>query len=129
LQVDADPEVLVFGHHHAVQSVAWHPLKPHLFVSACEGQRVMLWSAELRHMVRSAKTAFPCTAVAISERAMTTSAADGTPGHHIAVGGAKGQILVLDEVTFAPLYSDTWAMSPIRQVGAPLQRHLGRVSY
>ena len=105
-QVDEDPEVLVFGHHSAVQSVAWHPTKPGIFASTGEGARVMLWSADKRTVVRSARAGFPCTAVAISECAMGASAIDDAASHHIVVGGKGGHILVLDEATFQPLFSD-----------------------
>lgn len=85
--------ILVAGHQSDVWGVAMHSEEPHIAATVCDGNRVMLWDLQARHLLRSASVGFVCRAVTFS------SVAYGAGGHHIAVGGAKGHIRVSSEAT------------------------------
>ncbi len=82
-------DVLVYGHCDDVWAVAWHPTQPHRAATVSD-KVVCVWDVEARHMERSAVVGFAARAVGFSTRALE---ADGAT-HHIAVGGAKGDLMV-----------------------------------
>jgi hypothetical protein len=47
------PECLVRGHTGDVYGAAFHPKKPHKFVTACESNNVFLWHARRRQLIVS----------------------------------------------------------------------------
>ena len=81
-------EVLIFGHSSDVWSVSWHPTKPNVFATASDGDRVDVWDATERDLLRTSPIGFVARAVAFSAGPV------GGGGCHIAVGGEKGHIKV-----------------------------------
>ena len=98
-----------------------------MFASAAEADRVFLWNARDRALVRTAPAGLIARSAAFSVdpvmadpvcfpnwqpwsmRAMGTSgktkAEKSKAGHHLAIGGVRGGIAVLDRVTLQPLVS------------------------
>ncbi|KXZ42690.1 hypothetical protein GPECTOR_124g490 [Gonium pectorale] len=92
-------DVLVYGHCDDVWCVAFHPTRPARAATASE-RLVYLWDTASRSLERSALVGFAARAVAFSARPLE---GDGAT-HHIAVGGAKGDIMVLLESTLQPVH-------------------------
>ena len=119
--------VQVHGHMADLHAVAAHPKDPDVFASAAEADRVFLWNARDRALVRTAPAGLIARSAAFSVdpvmadpvcfpnwqpwsmRAMGTSgktkAEKSKAGHHLAIGGVRGGIAVLDGVTLQPLVS------------------------
>ena len=123
---DGDPTIgaQVHGHMADLHAVATHPRDPNVFASAAETDRVFLWNANDHALTRtapagliarsaafsvdpvSAGDAFPGWQPWIMKRQGTSSkykAEKAKAGHHLAIGGARGGIAVLDGVTLQPL--------------------------
>lgn len=92
-------EVLVFGHNADLYSLAWHPAKPDVFATACESSRVSIWDAGSRDMSRSCSVGFKARACAFSVKPLSGEA------HHLAVGGDKGDLIVVNEANMQPLFN------------------------
>ena len=114
----------VHGHMADLHAVATHPKDPNVFASAAETDRVFLWNANDHALSRTAPAgliarsaafsvdpvvacdAFPGWQPWVMKRQGTSSkykAEKAKAGHHLAVGGARGGIAVLDGVTLQPL--------------------------
>jgi len=92
-------EVLIFGHNADLYHLAWHPSKPDVFATACESARVFVWDAASRDMQRTCSVGFKARVCAFSSTAMAGDA------HHLAVGGDKGDIIVLNESNLQPVFN------------------------
>ena len=84
-EVDADPEILIFGHAADLYGVCCHPKVPHVFMTACESDKIAIWDIKSRKMLRQLSMGTKARCVDF--------APDGT---HIAVGMVNGAIQVLD---------------------------------
>lgn len=67
--------------------------KPHVFASVSDAQRLNLWDASARDLLRTASVGFAAKAVAISPVPLV--GASGKPAHHVAVGGRGGKLRIL----------------------------------
>lgn len=47
------PEALIQGHTGDVYGIAYHPKKPHVFVTACESNHIFLWHAKRKQLIVS----------------------------------------------------------------------------
>ena len=83
-EVDADPEVLIYGHTADLYGCCFHPNKPHRFVTVCESSSIFVWNAKKRQL--SARC---------SVRAKARMACISPDGRHLAVGCAGGRMRVL----------------------------------
>lgn len=92
-------EVLVFGHSADLYYLSWHPAKPDIFATACESSRVFLWDAATRDMCRTCSVGFKARACAFSCLPLAGEA------HHLAVGGDKGDLIVLNEINLQPVFN------------------------
>ncbi|GFR42919.1 hypothetical protein Agub_g3919, partial [Astrephomene gubernaculifera] len=92
-------EVCVYGHSDDVWAVAFHPTRPHCAATASDRQ-LRLWDTGARRLERQAVVGFAARCVGFSSRALE---ADGGT-HHVAVGGAKGELLVLLESSLQPVH-------------------------
>ena len=81
----AAPRALVRGHSSDLYGVAWNPARPSEYATASEGERVRVWCAERREMVRSAHLGNKCRCAAFSP-----------DGKLLAVGCKRGGVHVLD---------------------------------
>jgi len=97
-EVDDKPSALIHGHAADLYYVAWHPLKPNVFASACESSKLSVWDASARELVLSASVGFHARVCTFSTGAMEEDGA-----HHLAVGGKSGKLRVLHEETLAPI--------------------------
>uniref|UniRef100_A0A383W527 PLAT domain-containing protein n=1 Tax=Tetradesmus obliquus TaxID=3088 RepID=A0A383W527_TETOB len=79
------PEPLIQGHTGDVWGVAYHPLKPHRFVTACESNSIFVWHGRRRQLMAQVDIGMPSHAVDFS-----------SDGAHLAVGGTSGAIKVLN---------------------------------
>ena len=64
-EVDADPEILVYGHSADLYGCAFHPDPQfaHVYATASDSSRVFIWDARARRRL----TAVECAAAARSE--------------------------------------------------------------
>lgn len=114
----SQPEVnvQVYGHIADLYAVATHPLDPSIFASTAEADRVFLWNAADKNLIRTSPTGiigrsigFSAEPVPKSEKffpgwmPMTMDNKPADSGHHIAVGGKFGCVAVMDGVTLQPL--------------------------
>jgi len=83
-EVDADPEVLIYGHTADLYGCCFHPNKPHRFVTVCESSSIFVWNAKKRQL--SARC---------SVQAKARMACISPNGQHLAVGCAGGRMRVL----------------------------------
>ena len=83
-EVDADPEVLIYGHTADLYGCCFHPNKPHRFVTVCESSNIFVWNAKKRQL--SARC---------SVKAKARMACISPDGQHLAVGCAGGRMRVL----------------------------------
>lgn len=67
--------------------------KPHIFASVSDAQRLNLWDASARDLLRTASVGFAAKAVAISP--VPLLGASGKAAHHVAVGGKGGRLRIL----------------------------------
>ncbi|EEH54451.1 uncharacterized protein MICPUCDRAFT_63101 [Micromonas pusilla CCMP1545] len=124
--------VQVYGHMADLYAVATHPRDPNVFATASAADRVYLWNAAERNMVRTAPTGVVGRSVAFSVDPVPASAVyfpGWTPpakpkpkpkpgqydvpnpnapveipaGHHLAIGGKFGNVAIIDAVTLQPL--------------------------
>jgi len=94
-------DVLMYGHSGDVYQLAWHPALPNVMVTASDSGHVHVWDATLRQMTHLAAVGFMPRAAAFSSKPVAS-----TNTYHIAVGGSKGQIKVLDEGSnLCPIHS------------------------
>lgn len=122
-EVGAAPEVILKGHSADLYALCWHPAKPGVFVSAAESGRVFVWDAEGTSLMRHGRAGCAARAVAVSHSALggsTAAVPDPTAAaersHHIAVGGRGGELVVLDEYTFRPVFRDRPCKSGVEDV-------------
>eukprot|EP00892_Ulva_mutabilis_P007281 jgi/Ulvmu1/4925/UM203_0004.1 len=95
---DAQQEVIMYGNGSAMHAVAWHPVRTAVFASASDAPRVFVCDANARSVIKTCPTGMPCRSAAWSPRALRAGHM-----HHLALGGAKGRILVLDEESLRPI--------------------------
>lgn len=88
----------MYGNNGAVHAVAWHPVRTALFAIASDAPRVFVCDANARSVIKTCATGTPCRAAAWSTRPLR-----GGHMHHLALGGAKGRIVVLDEESLRPV--------------------------
>lgn len=88
----------MYGNNGAMHAVAWHPVRAALFASASDAPRVFVCDADARSVIKTCSTGAACRSVAWSPRALR-----GGHLHHLALGSAKGRILVLDEESLEPV--------------------------
>ena len=81
----AASRVLVYGHMADLYGVCAHPRNPSIWATACESDRVFVWSAEKRDMTATCQVGFIARACAFSQC-----------GKHIAVGGKHGRLKILE---------------------------------
>lgn len=115
-EVSERPVVVMKGHSADLYAICWHPTKPDVFISAAESGRVFVWDAVGTGLLRHGTAGFPARAVAVSNTPLAGSmVATSRPGeakgapersHHIAVGGKNGELVILDEGTFQPVFRD-----------------------
>ena len=86
-------EVLIYGHTADLYGLCWHPAIPTVFATAAESNRVFIWDAEDRVVLATCGVGFPCRSVAFSPNRI--DAGDGSPAHHLAIGGKMGRLRVL----------------------------------
>ncbi|GLC69071.1 hypothetical protein PLESTF_000783800 [Pleodorina starrii] len=96
---DNTQTVLVYGHSDDVWAVAFHPLLPTRAATVSD-KVLTLWDLEARAMERCGVVGFAARAVAFSSRPLE---GDGRT-HHVAVGGAKGDLMVFLESTLQPVH-------------------------
>lgn len=86
-------KTLIYGHTADLYGIAWHPLRPNVFATACESERVFVWDAEARELLRTCSIGYKGRSCAFS-----------SDGKHLAVGTRSGRVRVLDAETLQPLY-------------------------
>jgi WD40 repeat protein len=79
----------MYGHSHDVWAVAFHPAKPRVCVTVCDGSRVYVWDVARRDLVRAATVGFTARAVTVSSQGYGPSGS-----FHIAVGADNGKMKV-----------------------------------
>lgn len=84
-----DQQVVMHGHSSDAWGVAYHPGKPRVCASVCDGSRLFIWDTGRRDLLRSCSMGFATRAVTISKQAYGPSGS-----WHVAVGGAKGHLKV-----------------------------------
>ena len=89
-EVDADPEILVYGHSADLYGCAFHPDPQfaHVYATASDSSRVFIWDARARRRL----TAVECAAAARSVAFATTT----NGGGELAVGLVDGSVEVFD---------------------------------
>ena len=87
-------EVLMYGHSHDVWAVAFHPAKPRVCVTVCDGSRVYVWDFARRDLARAATVGFTARAVTVSSQGYGPSGS-----FHIAVGADNGKIKVSHSIS------------------------------
>ncbi|GMH32772.1 hypothetical protein BSKO_00606 [Bryopsis sp. KO-2023] len=104
-EVDKDPRVLIEGNQADVYCCAAHPHEANVFATASECNRVILWDAKKREMLRSASMGFVCRSIAFSEEEFPGRCwnPSGGQGYHMAVGSKRGRLAILDGDTLQPL--------------------------
>ena len=130
--------VQVYGHLADLYAVAAHPTNPDIFASSAEADRVFLWNAADRNLLRTSPTGLTAgRSVAFSMEPVPANDShfpgwkpmteDGKPlpgGHHLAVGGKHGRVAVMDGTTLQPLAMLTNAQSAVddlKYCGGPRQ--------
>mmetsp|Transcript_34365 Transcript_34365/g.76299 ORF Transcript_34365/g.76299 Transcript_34365/m.76299 type:complete len:1172 (-) Transcript_34365:306-3821(-) len=88
---DTTDEVFMDGHPGDVYFIAFHPNKPNIFATVSDSGHIRLWDAALRQMTHCAPLGWVPRAVTFSNGPIM-----GGP-YHVAVGGLKGQLKILDE--------------------------------
>eukprot|EP00775_Hariotina_reticulata_P001782 gene1782-2116_t len=89
------PEPLIQGHTGDVYGLAYHPKKPHRFVTACQSHHLYVWHGKRRQLMAKVN-------VGMAAR----SAAFAPEGAHLAVGGATGTIKVLNVADMTQLVAE-----------------------
>ena len=84
---------LIYGHTADLYGIAWHPLRPNVFATACESERIFVWDAAKRELQRTCSIGYKGRSCAFS-----------SDGKHLAVGTRSGRVRVLDAETLQPLY-------------------------
>ena len=46
------------GHEADLYSIEWHPVKPHIFATACESSRLFVFDAQKRIVLKTCKVGF-----------------------------------------------------------------------
>jgi len=87
---DGEVEMLMDGHAGDIWGVAFHPAKPEVFASVADSGHLHLVDADARKMIN-------VLALDWKPRAVTFSSAPVDASYHLAVGGAKGVVRILDE--------------------------------
>ncbi|KAJ9506292.1 hypothetical protein QJQ45_013870, partial [Haematococcus lacustris] len=89
---ETSTETLLDGHSGDVYQLASHPSQPHIMATVADSGHVHLWDCRQRQMTH-------CVAVGFVPRALAFSAAPvpSSSSFHVAVGGVKGQLKVLDQ--------------------------------
>lgn len=77
-------ESLIDGHEDSVYGIAFHPLRPHKYATACDNMRVHLWDAKRRQIIAK-----------VHVGRMARSVAFSPDGKHLAIGCADGFLKVL----------------------------------
>ena len=93
---DEAPEPLIYGHNGSVTAVAWHPKKRNIFASAAQSERVYVWDAHTRHMLRTGPLSFEAYSCAFSYEPIGGA-------HHLAVGGVTGDLAIMLEDNLQPV--------------------------
>lgn len=88
----------MYGNNGALHAIAWHPVRTALFAAASDAPRVFVCDADARSVIKTCATGTPCRSVAWSPRALR-----GSHIHHLALGGAKGRIIILEEESLRPI--------------------------
>ncbi|KAK3262979.1 hypothetical protein CYMTET_28194, partial [Cymbomonas tetramitiformis] len=88
-EVDETPEVMIYGHSADLYGLAVNPVRPERFATACESDRVFLFDAVRRHMLRTVSLG------GIKARSVAFS----PDGAHLAVGMRNGGLNVLEADT------------------------------
>jgi echinoderm microtubule-associated protein-like 6 len=92
-------EVLVYGHAGSVQGMAWHPERAAVFATACHASRVFVFDASCREVIKTCVIGF-----SLQVCAWSTVPICHKTSHHLAVGGTKGKVMILDELTLRPVW-------------------------
>ena len=105
------------GHAATCRATCWHPARADRFFTCAEDGDVAAWDADERRAVRVVNVGFAATAIAVTHRPIEQAyfihsddeAEDGRAeeaedvplvgSHHVAVGGANGELVVLDDRT------------------------------
>ncbi|GIL71076.1 hypothetical protein Vretimale_17844 [Volvox reticuliferus] len=96
---ESQQTVLVYGHCDDVWAVAFHPSLSHRAATVSE-KVLTLWDLGARTMDRCSMVGFAARAVAFSTKPLE---ADGVT-HHLAVGGAKGDLMVFLDSNLQPVH-------------------------
>ena len=116
--------VVTMGHAGAVTCACWHPTDPDKAFTACEGGVVLCFDASTTCVVKKTGLPFPITAIAVGGRGfhLGNEANDGqtqmgggggdatqtqTRQMHVAIGGSRGELVVLHEHNFSTLWNTT----------------------
>ena len=126
-------EVLIYGHTADLYGLCWHPALPTVFATAAESSRVFIWDAEDRVVLATCGVGFACRSVAFSPNRI--DAGDGSPTHHLAVGGKAGRLRVLavqlgEQTTVKPMFDAkdcTQAIDDIKY--SPTSKYLAVASH
>jgi len=84
-------ETLMDGHDADLWAVATHPTLPDVFVSVCDNGGALVWDAGVRRVSYSVELGFAGRCAAFSPVPIPDSTV-----HHLAIGGRKGEIVVLE---------------------------------
>lgn len=85
-------EVLIYGHAGDLHGIAWHPHREAVFATACDSPRLFVFDAACRDVIKTRAIGFALRAVAWSPQPLRDSIY-----HHLALGGAKGRVVIVDE--------------------------------
>ncbi|MEW5311518.1 MAG: hypothetical protein WDW38_003227 [Sanguina aurantia] len=96
---DAVQEVMSFGHSADIWDVAFHPLLPHICATASDNSRVYIWDTDAKDLLRTATVGFMARAITFSSAPLEGNS------HHLAIGGAKGHIRILDCDSLRPVHA------------------------
>ncbi|CAG9465779.1 unnamed protein product [Pedinophyceae sp. YPF-701] len=127
-EVDDSPQVLIDGHMDDINKVACHPKDADVFATCDITGRVYLWNARGRVLLRSATMQMQCIAIDFSKEPVArdrklypqwqqpAGEKGAAGGYHLAIGGAKGRLIVLDAVTLQPIIYHRRFQKEIREV-------------
>ncbi|KAK9816488.1 hypothetical protein WJX72_000919 [[Myrmecia] bisecta] len=99
-EVDNEPSILIWGHESSLLALATNPVYPHIYATISDSDKVVVWDANTRKIVR------------LLSVGMKAGCATFSPdGQHLAVGMQGGGIKILE---FHPATRQVWWCKPFK---------------